>query len=51
MAEFADDDIKKLENVSETDIELLRKKFGDFIRKFSGRLDGMEMSAAGRKRG
>lgn len=49
MAAFADNDIKKLEDISETDIELLRKKFGDFIRKFSGRLDGMEMCDAVRK--
>ena len=49
MAAFADNDIRKLENISGTDIKLLREKFHNFIRKFSGHLDGMEMSAAVRE--
>lgn len=49
MAAYADNDIKKMENLSDTDIEFLLKKFNNFTRQFSGRLDGMEMSDAVKK--
>lgn len=44
MAALAENDIGKMESVSQTDIDFLVKKFDDFTRKFAGRLEGVEMS-------
>lgn len=49
MAAFAENDIAKMESVSQTDIGFLLKKFDNFIRKFSDRLEGMEMCNAVKK--
>lgn len=44
MAVLAENELGQMESVSDTDINFLVKKFDDFIRKFAGRLEGMEMS-------
>lgn len=44
MVDLAENDVGKIDSLSETDMEFLWKKFEKFTRQFSGRLDEMKVS-------
>lgn len=49
MAVLADNDIGKLESLNDLDAAYLLRQFESFLQKFSGKLEGMELSAYARK--
>ena len=49
MVDVAENDVAEINSLSATDSDFLMQKFEKFVRQFSGRIDGMDMSDTIRK--